>query len=150
MSENEKLDLILFGLQDMKGDIRELKSDVQVLKDDVQVLKDDVRVLKNDVQVLKSEMAGVQTEIADMKSEIAGMKSEIAGIQTHLRNIDARLDRIENTVGCNYAMTEELYVSQKEANVEFRTEFHIIHGTLDMHGRQISRNTMMLKEYKIS
>ena len=143
MTENEKLDLILFELQDMKGDIRELKSDVQVLKDDVQVLKDDVRVLKNDVQVLKSEMAGVQTEIADMKSEIAG-------IQTHLRNIDARLDRIENTVGCNYAMTEEFYVSQKEANVEFRTEFHIIHGTLDMHGRQISRNTMMLKEYKIS
>ena len=120
-------------------------------------MKSEMAGVQTEIAGMKSEIAGVQTEIAGMKSEmagiqteIAGMKSEMAGIQTHLRSIDARLDRIENIVDRNYAMTEEFYVSQKEANVGFRTEFHIIHGTLDMHGRQISRNTVLLKEYKIS
>ena len=71
-------------------------------------------------------------------------------VQTHLEQIDGRLDRIEHIVSRNYAMTEEFYVSQKETNAEFRAEFRVIHGTLDMHTRQISRNTAVLKEYNIS
>ncbi len=89
-------------------------------------------------------------QIHGTQTDVQGMKAEITGMQTHLRNIDARLDRIENIVGRNYTLTEEFYVSQKETNVEFQAEFRIIHGTLDMHARQISHTTSILKDYRIS
>ena len=45
MSENEKLNLILEGIGEIKDDVRGLKEDVQGLKEDVQVLKEDVCLL---------------------------------------------------------------------------------------------------------
>ena len=63
MSENEKLNLILEGIGEIKDDVRVLKEDVQVLKEDVQVLKEDVQVLKEDVQTLKEEVQSVKERV---------------------------------------------------------------------------------------
>lgn len=49
----EKLDLILTTLTEMKQDISTLKQDVAILKDDVSTLKQDVAILKNDSSTLK-------------------------------------------------------------------------------------------------
>ena len=56
MSENEKLNLILEGIGEIKDDVRGLKEDVQGLKEDVQVLKEDVQTLKEDVQSVKERV----------------------------------------------------------------------------------------------
>ena len=108
MSENDKLDLILFKLQD------------------------------------------IQTHLQTIDKRLDGIEERLDRVEARLDRVEERLDRLEDTVNRNYAMTEEFYVSQKEANEEFRAEFRVIHGTLDMHARQIARNTALLKEYKIS
>ena len=120
------------------------------MKAEIADMKSDITGIKAEMADMKADITGIKTEMAGMQAEIKGSQTEITGIKAHLQNIDARLDRIEHTVGLNYALTEEFYVVQKESNVEFRTEIRTIHGTLDMHGRQISRNTTLLKDFKIS
>ncbi len=134
----------------MKAEIADMKSDITGIKTEMADMKSDITGIKAEMADMKADITGIKTEIADMKADIKGSQTEITGIKAHLQNIDARLDRIEHTVGLNYALTEEFYVVQKESNVEFRTEIRTIHGTLDMHGRQISRNTTLLKDFKIS
>ena len=53
MSENEKLNLILEGIGEIKDDVRGLKEDVQGLKEDVQVLKEDVQSVKERVTLFE-------------------------------------------------------------------------------------------------
>ena len=53
MSENEKLNLILEGIGEIKDDVRVLKEDVQVLKEDVQTLKEEVQSVKERVTLFE-------------------------------------------------------------------------------------------------
>ncbi len=115
MSENDKLDLIIFKLQD----------------------------IQTHLQTIDKRLDGIE-------ERLDRVEARLDRVEERLDRVEERLDRLEDTVNRNYAMTEEFYVSQKEANEEFRAEFRVIHGTLDMHVRQIARNTALLKEYKIS
>ncbi len=70
MSENEKLNLILEGIGEIKDDVRGLKEDVQGLKEDVQGLKEEVQVLKEDVQVLKEDVQTLKEDVQSVKERV--------------------------------------------------------------------------------
>ena len=122
MSENDKLDLILFKLQD----------------------------IQTHLQTIDKRLDGIEERLDRVEARLDRVEERLDRVEERLDRVEERVDRLEDTVNRNYAMTEEFYVSQKEANEEFRAEFRVIHGTLDMHARQIARNTALLKEYKIS
>lgn len=70
MSENEKLNLILEGIGEIKEDVRGLKEDVQGLKENVQVLKEDVQGLKEDVQGLKEDVQVLKEDVQSVKERV--------------------------------------------------------------------------------
>ena len=70
MSENEKLNLILEGIGEIKDDVRGLKEDVQGLKEEVQVLKEDVQGLKEEVQVLKEDVQTLKEDVQSVKERV--------------------------------------------------------------------------------
>ena len=70
MSENEKLNLILEGIGEIKDDVRSLKEDVQGLKEDVQGLKEDVQGLKEEVQVLKEDVQTLKEDVQSVKERV--------------------------------------------------------------------------------
>ncbi len=85
-----------------------------------------------------------------LEQRMDGIELRMDGMEQRMDGMEQRMDSLENIVSKNYYLTEEFYVSQKEMNVESQAEFRIIHGTLDMHARQISRNTSLLREYNLS
>ncbi len=90
MTDSQKLDLILSGLQGVKDDVQGLKSlknDVQVLKDDMQGLRGEVQGLKGEVQGLKGEVQGLKGDVQVMKSDIQKLDRKVAGMEMHIENV---------------------------------------------------------------
>ena len=83
MTDSQKLDLILSGLQGVKDDVQGLKS----LKNDVQVLKDDMQGLRGEVQGLKGEVQGLKGDVQVMKSDIQKLDRKVAGMEMHIENV---------------------------------------------------------------
>lgn len=63
MTDSQKLDLLLSGMQEVKQDIHLLKEDVGTLKDDVHVLQNDIRSLKDNVHVLQDDMDVIKSQV---------------------------------------------------------------------------------------
>lgn len=93
MSDNEKLDLILSEMQDMKSDIQGMKSEMQGMK--------------SEMQSMKSEMQGMESEMQGMKSDMQSMKSEIQETKQHTRNIELHL---ENGTDKNIQLIAENFI----------------------------------------
>lgn len=70
MNDSAKLDLLLSGMQEMKGDIHLLKEDVSGLKEDVQTLKEDVSGLKEDVQTLKEDVKNLDLKTDAIQNKV--------------------------------------------------------------------------------
>ena len=79
MTENEKLDLLLEGMRDVKADMHGLRTEMQEVKADVQVLKTEMQEVKADVQVLK-------TEIQDMKQRTTNIENNVTAIKLDIEN----------------------------------------------------------------
>jgi len=86
MSENEKLNLILEGIGEIKDDVRGLKEDVQGLKEDVQGLKEEVQVLKEDVQGLKEEVQVLKEDVQGLKEDVQSVKERVTLFEITLEN----------------------------------------------------------------
>ena len=86
MSENEKLNLILEGIGEIKDDVRGLKEDVQGLKEDVQGLKEDGQVLKEDVQGLKEEVQVLNEDVQVLKEDVQSVKERVTLFEITLEN----------------------------------------------------------------
>ena len=86
MSENEKLNLILEGIGEIKEDVRGLKEDVQGLKEDVQGLKENVQVLKEDVQGLKEDVQVLKEDVQVLKEDVQSVKERVTLFEITLEN----------------------------------------------------------------
>ena len=86
MSENEKLNLILEGIGEIKDDVRGLKEDVQGLKEDVQGLKEDVQGLKEEVQVLNEEVQVLKEDVQTLKEDVQSVKERVTLFEITLEN----------------------------------------------------------------
>ncbi len=112
----------------------EVKADIVELKEDVAVLKEDVSELKEDVSVLKEDMVEVKADIVELKEESAQMRRELYDTK--------------ELVNKNYSLLEQFFASQQEFNTEVKNQLKMVVGMLDMHSRQISRNTADIKMYR--
>lgn len=86
MTDSQKLDLLLSGMQEMKQDVHLLKDDVRTLKDDVQTLKDDVQTLTDDVRVLKDEVQTLKDDVQTLNQEVDIIKNQVTYLSLTLEN----------------------------------------------------------------
>ena len=120
MTEKELLEQILAKVTNTDNRLSKVEIDVSDLKSDVSGLKSDVSELRSDTSTLKSDVFTLKSDTSEIKQ----------------------------TVNKNYALTEEFYINQKEANTEVKDRIKVITGELEMHNEQISRNTADIKLYK--
>lgn len=100
MNDSAKLDLLLSGMQEMKGDIHLLKEDVSGLKEDVSGLKEDVQTLKEDV---------------------SGLKEDVQTLKEDVKNLDLKTDAIQNKV----VYTNLILENEIRVNIQRVAEGHL-------------------------
>ena len=59
MTENEKLDLLLSEIRDMKCDMQDMKCDMQDMKSEMQDMKSEMQDMKSDIQTLKQKVTDI-------------------------------------------------------------------------------------------
>lgn len=81
MTMEQKMDFLIEGMQELRGDVQELKSDVQQLKGDVQELKNCTQSLENGFQ--------------ELQEKVGHLEGEVRGVRLHLENVtDANIMRV--------------------------------------------------------
>ena len=106
------------------------------------------------LNVYNKRFDDIETNFGNVNSELNAYNKRFDDIENHFGNVNCelnaynkRFDDIEDLVRANYKMTEDFYVSQKEANTELFDQIAIISGELEMHNNQISKNTADLRRY---
>ena len=121
MSENEKLNLILEGIGEIKDDVRGLKEDVQGLKEDVQGLKEDVQVLKEDVQGLKEEVQVLNEDVQVLKEDVQTLKEDVQSVKERVTLFEITL---ENETNRNIQLIAEGHMNLDRKLDEALKELH--------------------------
>ena len=121
MSENEKLNLILEGIGEIKEDVRGLKEDVQGLKENVQVLKEDVQGLKEDVQVLKEDVQVLKEDVQGLKEEVQVLKEDVQSVKERVTLFEITL---ENETNRNIQLIAEGHMNLDRKLDEALKELH--------------------------
>ena len=78
MTVDNKLDLILQEIKNVKDDVSELKSDMVEVKADIVSLKSDVAELKSDMVEVKADVAELKSDMVEVKADISGLKGNVA------------------------------------------------------------------------
>ena len=121
MSENEKLNLILEGIGEIKDDVQGLKEDVQGLKEDVQGLKEDVQVLKEDVQGLKEEVQVLNEDVQVLKEDVQTLKEDVQSVKERVTLFEITL---ENETNRNIQLIAEGHMNLDRKLDEALKELH--------------------------
>ena len=77
MTENEKLDLLIINMQDMKDEMQDIKEDVRGMKDEIQDIKEDVRGMKDEIQDMKNEIKGVKKDVNSLRRQVVKSVTEL-------------------------------------------------------------------------
>ena len=78
MTVDNKLDLILQEIKNVKDDVSGLKSDMVDVKADIVSLKSDVAELKSDMVEVKADVAELKSDMVEVKADISGLKGNVA------------------------------------------------------------------------
>ena len=78
MTVDNKLDLILQEIKNVKDDVSELKSDMVEVKADIVSLKSDVAELKSDMVEVKADVAELKSDMVEVKADVSGLKENVA------------------------------------------------------------------------
>ena len=73
MTDNEKLDLVLSEIQDMKSDMLDMKSDMLDMKSEVLDTKKDVNSLKHQLVISTADLKTMDKAILDEVERIHGI-----------------------------------------------------------------------------
>ena len=78
MTVDNKLDLILQEIKNVKDDVSGLKSDMVEVKADIVSLKSDVAELKSDMVEVKADVAELKSDMVEVKGDVSGLKENVA------------------------------------------------------------------------
>lgn len=132
MSIDEKLDLILHGLWEMKAEIGELKTEIGKLRTDVDELRADVDELKTEVGKLRTEVDGLKAEFRELQSEVGELNIRVSALEGETNRI-----KVESQ-----SMKIEIQdLKQRVINIEL-----IIENEIRVHIMRIAEGHMGLKE----
>lgn len=106
MMDNEKLDLILAEIRDMKSDMTDMKSEMRDMK---------------------SEITDMKSDMTDIKSEMQDMKQHITSIQLHIENgTDKNIQLIaENYIELTKKLNQAIPVADKNLAYEVKVNYLI-------------------------
>ncbi len=84
MTNDEKLDLILSEIRDMKTDMKDMKAYMQNMDLRIQNLESDIQSMKTDIQNLKMDNQNLKMDIQNLKTDMNTLKLKVTGIELKL------------------------------------------------------------------
>lgn len=84
MTNDEKLDLILSEIRDMKTDMKDMKAYMQNMDLRIQNLESDIQSMKTDIQNLKMDSQNLKMDIQNLKTDMNTLKLKVTGIELKL------------------------------------------------------------------
>lgn len=118
----QKVDLILEGMLELKADVKGLKGDVTELKGEVKNLKEDVTGLKEDVIGLKSGMRLLEVRMDKLESRVGKLEICIHDLKIHLENVtDVNIQRVaEGHLDLYAKLKEATAISERDEMRDIR------------------------------
>lgn len=84
MTNDEKLDLILSEIRDMKTDMKDMKTYMQNMDLRIQNLESDIQNMKTDIQNLKTDIQNLKMDSQNLKTDMNTLKLKVTGIELKL------------------------------------------------------------------
>ena len=128
MSMDEKMDLLLEGMNVIRQDVAELKADVAMLKQEISEVKEDIAELKADVAMLKEDVAVLKVDVTVLKSDVNLLKYDVIGLKENAENLHAEIEKLsqgqtsagESMNGLRFMVENEIY-----RNIKIIAEGHL-------------------------
>ncbi len=111
MTDNEKFDLILSEIQNMKTDMQSMKADMQNMKTDMQSMKTNMQNMETDMQSMKTNMQNMETDMQSMKTDMQNMNSDTQELKEKVSAIEHKVTdtnlTLENEIRVNIQRVAE-------------------------------------------
>ena len=114
MTMDEKLDIILLEIKDVKQEMGSVKQEMGNLKQEIDGLKQEMGNLKQEIDGLKQEMGNQKQEMTGLKQEMASLKQKMDDMEKETeaikRNVISTKLHIENATDKNIQLIAENFI----------------------------------------
>lgn len=86
MLNDEKLDLLLINMQELKGEFKDFKKEI----------KEEVNGIKEEVKGIKEEVNDIKEEVKDIKKDVQQLKDNMEEVNDRIKNIEMTLENETN------------------------------------------------------
>ena len=153
MSIDEKLDLILHGLWEMKAEIREVKTEVGKLRTEVDELRADVDELKTEIGKLRTEVDELRADVDELKTEVGRLRTDVDGLKAEFRELQSEVGELNIRVSALEGEINRIKVESQSMKIEIQDLKQrvinielIIENEIRVHIMRIAEGHMGLKE----
>ena len=114
MTMDEKLDIILLEIKDVKQEMGSVKQEMGNLKQEIDGLKQEMGNLKQEMDGMKQEMGNQKQEMTGLKQEMASLKQKMDDMEKETeaikRNVISTKLHIENATDKNIQLIAENFI----------------------------------------
>ena len=125
MTMDEKLDIILLEIKDVKQEMGSVKQEIGNLKQEMGNLKQEMTGLKQEMASLKQEMASLKQKMDDMEKETEAIKRNVISTKLHIENAtDKNIQLIaENFIELTNKLNQAIPVADKNLAYEVKVNY---------------------------
>ena len=147
MTTDEKLDMLTNLVKENNEQLNVYNKRFDDIENNFVKVNSELNAYNKRFDDIENNFGNVNSELNAYNKRFDDIENNFGNVNSELNAYNKRFDDIENLVRANYKMTEEFYVSQKEANTGLFDQIALISGELEMHNNQISKNTADLRRY---
>ena len=100
--EKELLNLILFEIREVKGDVSELKSDMKEVKTRLTNVEMDMSEVKSRLANLEDRMTNVETDMSEVKGRLTNLEDRMVNVEDLAKFNKETSESIRNVVTSHY------------------------------------------------
>lgn len=125
MTMDEKLDIILLEIKDVKQEMGSVKQEIGNLKQEIDGLKQEMGNQKQEMTGLKQEMASLKQKMDDMEKETEAIKRNVISTKLHIENAtDKNIQLIaENFIELTNKLNQAIPVADKNLAYEVKVNY---------------------------
>ena len=161
IADNEKLDLILSTITELKTDVSELKTDITELKSDFTVLKADFTELKTDVTELKADVTELKSDVTELKSNVSVLNGKVYDLDLSLCNLQTDVKTLsrdvtllkmtlENETNRNIQIVAEGHLDLYRKMVQATSTAQNAESLIEMHSIRLNRHDNQIAALKMA
>ncbi|MBU9737526.1 hypothetical protein [Diplocloster agilis] len=147
IADNEKLDLILSAITDLKTDVTELKCDVTELKSGFTELKSEVNELKSNVFRLESNVSVLNDNVFEIDQSLCTLQTDV---KTLSRDVTLLKMTLENETNRNIQIVAEGHLDLYRKMIQATSTAQNAESLIEMHSIRLNRHDNEIAALKLA